>query len=66
MNLPKINRDAAGQVVSWIIAILIVGAIIYYVPGIAIGLIAGYTFGSNKDKIQDWIDKNSESGPETH
>jgi len=66
MNLPKIDQDTAVQVVSWILALLVVGAVVYYFycfPGVFLGLVAGWHLGVNKDKIQDWLDKNSPKTP---
>lgn len=63
MSMPKIDQDTATQVVSWLIALLIVGAIVYYFPGVFTGIIAGWIAGTNKDKIQDWLDKNSPKTP---
>ena len=63
MSMPKLDQDTAAQVVSWLIALLIVGIVVYYFPGVFTGIIAGWIAGTNKDKIQDWLDKNSPKTP---
>lgn len=63
MSLPNIDQDTAMKVVSWILTFLLVGAVVYCFPGIAVGFLAGFMAGSNKDKIQDWLDKNSPKKP---
>jgi len=63
MSMPKIDQDTATQVVSWAITFALIGALIYYFPGVFLGLVAGWHLGVNKDKIQDWFDKNSPKTP---
>lgn len=63
MSMPKIDQDTATQVVSWLLALLLIGAVVYCFPGIAVGFLAGWMAGTNKDKIQDWLDKNSPKTP---
>jgi uncharacterized oligopeptide transporter (OPT) family protein len=59
MNMPTVP-DSFSELLSFIVAVLIVGALIYWAPWLTIGIIIGYAIASKKDAIQKWIDENKE------
>lgn len=63
MSLPSMTPDTTTKVVSWAITFALIGALVYYFPGVFLGLVAGWQLGVNKDKIQDWFEKNSPKTP---
>lgn len=58
MKFPEMNQDTIVLVVSYVLAALIIVGLVMYAPMLFIGILAGYTIGVNKDKIQEWIDNH--------
>jgi ABC-type dipeptide/oligopeptide/nickel transport system permease subunit len=56
MKLPEMNQDTITSMVSYALAGAIVVGLVVYTPMLFIGILAGFTIGANKDKIQQWID----------
>ena len=50
-----LNKDKACVIMSYALAACLLAAIVYFLPGVFIGLVAGTAIGKNYDKIMDWV-----------
>lgn len=52
--------DKVIIIVSYTITIAIICVLIYFMPMFFIGLILGIVIGSNKDKIKQWVEDDTD------